>query len=120
MNSGEARTPNLVAVESAGLDFRWCHAHLRKGLSDGDRGRHQTRGSDYEPLDRGSDKQASTRSLLRRRVRVVLKVLRTQVDDVVAAYAACLEKGIKPSHTAFAGDSTGGLSVTSQLTQSAD
>ena len=43
----------------------------------------------------------------------MLKVLRTQVDDVVAAYAAFLEKGIKPGHITFAGDSAGaGLSVT--------
>src|ERR1700679_3460860 len=59
MNSGEARTPNLVALESVGLDFRWRHAHLRKGLSGGDRSRHRTQGSDYEFLDPGSDKQES-------------------------------------------------------------
>src|ERR1700687_114356 len=56
MNPREARTPNLVAVESAGLDFRWRHAHLRKGLSGGDGNCHQRQGSDHECLDDGSDK----------------------------------------------------------------
>src|SRR5580700_3745607 len=59
MNPREARTPNLVAVESAGLDFRWRHAHLRKGLSGSDRSCHQRQGSDHESLDHGSDKHES-------------------------------------------------------------
>ena len=50
MNPGEARTSNLVAVKSAGLDFRRCHAHLRKGLSGGDRSCHQRQGSDHNLL----------------------------------------------------------------------
>src|SRR5579864_3415940 len=56
MNPREARTPNLVAVESAVLDFRRRHAHLRKGLGGGDRSCHQRQGSDHESLDHGSDK----------------------------------------------------------------
>src|ERR1700722_11851060 len=59
MNPREARTPNLVAVESAGLDFRGRHAHLRKGLGGGDRSCQQRQGSDHESLDHGSDKNES-------------------------------------------------------------
>ena len=43
-----------------GLDFRWRHAHLRKGLSGGDRSCHQRQGSDHECLDHGSDKHESS------------------------------------------------------------
>jgi hypothetical protein len=42
-----------------GLDFRWRHAHLRKGLSGGDRSCHQRQGSDHESLDHGSNKHES-------------------------------------------------------------
>jgi hypothetical protein len=59
MNRREARTPNLVAVESAGLDFRRRDAHFGKGLSSGDGSCHQRQGSDHEFLEHGSDKHVS-------------------------------------------------------------
>src|SRR5579871_1446383 len=98
MDPGEARTPNLVAVESAGLDFRWRHAHLRKGLSDGNRSRHQRQGSDQESLDHGSDKcksfehgtvlSSSTRSLGRLSAANVRETLATPQSSLSAALQA--------------------------------
>src|ERR1700677_2856432 len=48
MNPGEARTANLVAVESAGLDFRWRHAHPR--MRDGN---HSKDIREYEITSKG-------------------------------------------------------------------